>query len=59
MDKVTLSLKIKTPLKQTLSRLSKDDGRTETYHLERALENYFISKKINPAKDDKLNQTTK
>ena len=46
MDKTTISLKIRTELKRTLAKLSDNDNRSETYHLEKALQNYFISKKI-------------
>ena len=46
LTKTTISLKIKKELKDTLAKLSNTDGRSETYHLERALTNYFIAKKV-------------
>ena len=46
MDKTAISLKIKSYLKNLLEKLSDQDGRSETYHLERALINYFKAKKL-------------
>ena len=40
MIKETLSLKIKAEIKAMLEKLSKD-GRSQTYHLERAISNYY------------------
>lgn len=39
--KISISLKIRKELKDTLAKLSNNDGRSETWHLERALLNYF------------------
>lgn len=45
MKKEPLSLKIKSELKEMLNLVTQD-GRTQTYHLEKALINYFKAKKI-------------
>jgi len=46
MKKIMLSLEIDEQLKAMLDECKKIDGHSRTWHLERALKNYFSAKKL-------------
>lgn len=46
MKKIMLALEIDEGLKMLLDECKKNDGHSRTWHLTRALQNYFTAKKI-------------
>lgn len=59
MKKIMLALEIDVTLKTLLDECKKVDGRSRTWHLRKALENYFISKKIFNNKKGRGDETYK
>ena len=55
MKKAMICLKIRENLKQGLETLKKKDGASQTYHLEKALDRYFQSKKVVVNNESKKN----
>jgi predicted transcriptional regulator len=56
MKKIMLALEIDSELKSLLDECKKRDGHSRTWHLQRALKNYFKSKKITLVENGKSKQ---